>query len=134
MKREYPDKDFQTVATEYGRRYLISIRADLDAYKAAEGTDREDATRENIEESPLAVQVREGWHTAGEAGEIEEYFILLGTGGPAARIVGELDGFKQPSSAHFEYQDWGKPWTKALLSGEEEDTLLEYARFFYFGE
>jgi len=81
--------------------------------------------------------VRNSWHTPGDTDNEKptDYFILLGTGGPASRIVGELDKWCQPETAHFEYQDWFKPWTAVNdLSNEEEKTLLEYASYFYFGE
>ena len=42
----------------------------------------------------------------------EEFEILLCTGGPACRIVGDLDESCQPSSARIEHQDWGTPWTE----------------------
>lgn len=96
----------------------------------------EDAARRVIEEAPLSIEVRGGWYTPGDeekGGEPEEYQILLGTGGPASRIVGELSG-GQPTTAVFEYQDWFKPWTAAEITSEEEATLLEWAQTFYFGE
>ena len=81
------------------------------------------------------MEVRGDWHTPGseDGSEATEYCILLGTGGPAARIVGDLNQ-GQPDSAHFDYQDWFKPWTRARLSGEEENVLLKYAQNFYFGD
>ena len=111
-----------------------STTADNDANAAliAAAPDLLEAARRHIEEGPLSVEVRSGWHTPGDDNaEDEEYCILLGTGGPAARIVGDLDR-GQPSSAHFEYQDWFKPWTQANLTGDEESALLEYAQQFYF--
>ena len=95
----------------------------------------ENAAREAIEEDPLSVQVRDGWKAPGaESDGPEEYELLLCTGGPAARIVGRLGQCCQPDSARFEYQDWFKPWTEVILTGEDHDALLEYARQFYFGE
>jgi hypothetical protein len=93
----------------------------------------EDAARRQIDESPLSLQVRSGWHSPGETGEAEEYEILLGTGGPAHRIIGTLDR-GQPDTARFEYQDWFKPWTAAETSSEQDETLLSFAQTFYFGE
>ena len=52
--------------------------------------DEEDAGR-RIQEDPLSVLVRSGWHSPGEKMEAAEYEILLSTGGPATRIVGDLD-------------------------------------------
>lgn len=86
-----------------------------------------------IQESPLSVQVREGWHNPGEAGELEDFEILLSTGGPALRIMGELDEHKQPHRAWLEYQDWGTPWTHHYVEGLS-DALLTFCTQFYFGE
>jgi hypothetical protein len=94
--------------------------------------------QQRITEDALSVEVRSGWYVPGGALEDSavpvEYTILLGTGGPAARIIGDLDEHCQPTSAHFEYQDWFKPWTRARLSSADEDVLLKYAQQFYFGE
>lgn len=87
--------------------------------------------RERIEEDALSVQVRCGWVTPGEGMSAEEFSILLSTGGPAVRIVGELDAGLEPSRAWLEVQDWGKPWTQYFRA--DEDTLLAYCRCFYFG-
>jgi hypothetical protein len=92
----------------------------------------EDAAREEIQESPLSVQVRSGWHNPGEESDAAEFEILLTTGGPALRIRGDLDEHKQPDRAWLEYQDWGTPWTQYF--DVEQETLLEYCRCFYFGE
>jgi hypothetical protein len=93
------------------------------------------AAREAIEEDALSIQVREGWHSPGEQGELEEFEILLCTGGPAVRIVGDLDRHKQPDSVRLQYQDWGTPWTEYLdMTSDEREALLTYCQQFYFGE
>jgi hypothetical protein len=92
----------------------------------------EDEARRAIGEDPLSVEVRIGWHSPGESPEPDEYCILLCTGGPAVRIVGDLDR-GEPSSARLECQDWYIPWTEAPLDSEECEALLTYARCFYFG-
>lgn len=103
----------------------------IDADDAGFEFDEEEA-RERILEDPLSVGVRSGWVASKEDMEPEEFYILLCSGGPAVRIVGELDR-GEPSRAWIEYQDWGTPWTQ--LFGEiEQDTLLTYCRQFYFGE
>jgi hypothetical protein len=128
MKTKTQEKDFQTVTNEYAARSIKGMREELD----------NEESRERISsEGALDVEVRGDWHTPGnvEDSKPTEYFILLGTGGPAARIRGELDEYCQASTAVFEYQDWFKPWTAAqLMSEEEEKTLLEYAQQFYFGD
>lgn len=91
---------------------------------------------------------------ANEAGKVEEvenleqeideqdygtsvqktYSITLAGGGPAMRVFGDLDEHNQPETAELQYQDWGTPWTKLPVSGEQEDLLLRYASRKYFGE
>ena len=95
-----------------------------------------DQARERIEQDPLSIQCRSDWHTPGEeptdAGG--EYEILLCTGGPACRIVGELDDSCEPRTARIEHQDWFTPWTEYVVTDEaDRDALLTYARCFYFG-
>jgi len=108
--------------------------AELEDAVTAVGTvcEDQDEARQLIEEDALEVQVRSGWVTPGEEMVPEEFTILLCTGGPAARIRGELDQYGQPSRAWIEYQDWGTPWMQYI--GADQDVLLDYARVFYFGE
>jgi hypothetical protein len=106
--------------------------ADLE--EASNGSSDEDSAREAIQNDALDVQVRSDWHTpSNDQAGATEFQILLCTGGPAVRIMGELDEYLQPCRAWIEYQDWGTPWTQ--LFGEiEQSTLLEYCQQFYFGE
>jgi hypothetical protein len=107
--------------------------AELAALEAAAGDCKsEDDARQLIDEDPLSVQVREDWHSPGEPGEIDEYNILLATGGPAVRIVGTLGQFNEPATARLEVQDWFTPWTEYRQT--EESVLLAYVSCFYFGE
>jgi len=102
---------------------------------AGDSVSKEDA-EQRIQEDPLSVQVRSGWYSPGASGEDiapEEFEILLCTGGPAVRILGELNGHNEPSRAYMQYQDWGTPWTGYYEPGIG-DALLEYAQQFYFGE
>jgi hypothetical protein len=98
---------------------------------AADDCENEEAARDNIQEDPLSVEVRSDWTTPGEPLEPSEFCILLCTGGPAVRIVGELNR-GEPCRAWLEYQDWGTPWTQYF--GASSDTLCQYAAHFYFGE
>jgi len=95
-----------------------------------------DAVRENLQQSALSVEVRDGWRNPGEKseGNADEYRILLTCGGPALRLVGELSEHGEPETAVLEYQDWGTPWTAYETTEEQDDNLLEFARLFYFGE
>jgi hypothetical protein len=93
----------------------------------------EDAIQ-TIHESILSVRVRDGWRNLGQPEDgAEEYEILLSIGGPAARIYGRLDQYRQPETAELQVQDWFKPWTRSKNPITQE-TLLKFAQCFYFGE
>lgn len=91
----------------------------------------EDEARDRIMEDPLEVQVRSDWTNPGEELTPSEFMVLLCTGGPAVRIVGELDQYGEPCRAWLEYQDWGTPWTQYF--GAESKTLCRYASHFFGG-
>jgi len=126
-----------TRAHEQARAHLAHIEELLRRlHEARDAGDEaaEDAARAAIEELPLEVTVRSGWRRPGEdAGTPEEYQILLATGGPAVRIVGDLNHYGEPTTAVLEYADWGTPWTTYPADIEEAWVLLEFARQFYYG-
>ncbi len=94
----------------------------------------EDAARQAIEEDALSLEVRSGWYSPGsEDNKPEEFCLLLGTGGPAVRIIGDLDG-GSPSNPKLQTQDWFTPWTDYHTTSEEDDILQKYCEVFYFGE
>lgn len=98
--------------------------------------DAREKAQQEIQEDPLSVQVRSDWYSPGDGPPATpgEYEILLATGGPAVRIVGDLDESGEPYRARLEAQDWGTPWTEyrgAWANGGAE-TLLAYARQFYY--
>jgi hypothetical protein len=94
--------------------------------------DDADALRERIYEMPLAVSVRSDWSTPHDTLTPGEYQILLTTGGPALRIVGDLTINGEPDTARLEYQDWGTPWTAYALAQAEEARALDFASMFFF--
>ena len=112
----------QQAASQY--EDILSMLAALEA-AAGDCADEDDA-RQRIREDPFSVEVRSDWTNPGEPLEPSEFMILLCTGGPAVRIVGE------PCRAWLEYQDWGTPWTRYF--GADSATLCQYASQFYFGE
>lgn len=94
---------------------------------AGDCDDQEDA-EQRVLEDPLSVEYRTDWKSAKEFLEPatpDEFCILLSTGGPATRIVGELDQ-GEPDRAWLEVQDWGTPWTQYFDADRE--VLLSYAR------
>lgn len=115
---------------QFGRDYGEGL-TELEA--AAGNCESRDDAYDRIQEDPLSVEVRSGWHAPGvEDVAPDEFQILLGTGGPAVRIRGELDGYCTPCRAWLEYQDWFTPWVEYHEDGDQE-VLLEYAQQFYFG-
>jgi len=131
-------------AASQARAQLDCIIEMLTAYNKAEkhgevtyeGYDYgEDSMREAITEDALSVEVRSDWHYPGsEDGKPTEFNILLCTGGPAVRIIGDLDQYMQPDSARIEYQDWGTPWTEYFTADEDQEALDRFCGFFYFGD
>jgi len=96
--------------------------------------DKNEEAKETIWNDPLNVEVRSGWYSPGSEGpavQPTEFRILLCWGGPACRIIGDLDN-GQPEKPRLEYQDWGTPWTEYSLTEEEEEALLVYCQQFYF--
>lgn len=126
-----PDADARTLAelqAEWDADNAEELK-ELEA-EAGECTDADEA-RQRIEDDALSVEVRSDWVSVGSKMEAEEFCILLTTGGPAVRIVGDLER-GGPSSATLEVQDWGKPWTEHYIS--DDAALLDYCRCFYFGD
>lgn len=125
-------------AKEQARTQLDSIVELVNGLENGATIDEEEldseTIRERILEDPLSVEVRTDWHTPGEDEKPTEYCILLCTGGPAVRIVGDLDDLQCPDTAKLEYQDWFTTWTRyGNTTDEEDEALLTYARQFYFG-
>jgi hypothetical protein len=84
--------------------------------------------RYRLASGPIEITVWDGGfqepnHTRNE--------ILLGTGGPAVRIVGELDS-TGPRTARLEVQDWFTPWTEYTKASEQ--LLLAYVECFCWEE
>ena len=64
----------------------------------------EEEARDAIHAIPLSVEVRSGWRSVGEdAGEPEEFRIVLCTGGPHIELIGDIGGTVRVVS-----RDWGE--------------------------
>ena len=59
----------------------------------------------------LSVEFRSGWTSNPNDIELEEFKILLTWGGPALRVIGELNQYKEPENIKMQFQDWGTYWT-----------------------
>jgi hypothetical protein len=91
-----------------------------------------DVIREEIQQAALSLQVRSDWEELGTDLEPGELCILLSTGGPALRIVGDLGRFNCPKDCRMEYRDWGTPWTEYRAIGSA--VLDSWAAQFYWGD
>lgn len=115
------------------------IAAAGESYDPDESADtNRDNARQRTQEDALSVQVRDSsWHDPGmhesDGYSPDEFEILLSTGGPAIRIIGELsDG--QPTRARLQAQDWFTSWTDYRGDAISNADLLTYCQVFYFGE
>lgn len=98
----------------------------------------QDAVTEYAQEMPLTVLVRSGWYFPGAfEAEPAEFEILLSTGGPACRIIGELDSgsvaWQSGCRPVMQHQDWFKPWTESSYA-IDTNALLWFCEQFYYGE
>jgi hypothetical protein len=123
-------------AEQQGRSQLESIVAMVGALCAAANDNEREAAQTTIQEDPLSIEVRGDWHAVGaDAAKPSEFMILVCTGGPAVRIIGELDKHCEPENATVEYCDWFTAWhTLHGVTETETDALLEYCRQFYFAD
>lgn len=85
-----------------------------------ETLDREQAI-ERLQESILSFERTVTDHRH----ESIQWEILLGTGGPADRVVVTTDYSGTIESAVYEYQDWFQPWTEA--EGQDSDLVESFA-------
>lgn len=91
-------------------------------------TDRVEDAEQAIREDPLSLNVRSCWHELGSEVVDMEYMIEISTGGPAARIIGDLGDHCEPVSARLQVRDWGTPWTDVCELSRAR--ALEYASQF----
>jgi hypothetical protein len=101
---------------------------DLTATRDAIG----EAVADFARELPLSVLIRSDWHEVGAESTGSEFEILLSTGGPAVRVLGDLDSYSEPYRPGLQFSDWGVDWTDHPESNC--DALLWFAGLFYFGE
>ncbi len=120
-------------AESQAKSQLDSIREMVRALDTEDDDEREKA-QEAIQEDALEVSVRSDWTPPGEKAEAGEYRVLLCTGGPAVRLIGNLGQWSEPETARLEHQDWFTPWSEYPLDEDEEKDCITYAQQFYFGE
>jgi hypothetical protein len=120
-------------AISNARGWMESIK-DWSALLLSSDDDIREAAQDEVYQSPLSVTVREGWKIPGGESELEEFQILLSTGGPALRIIGDIGAYGIARNPVIQWQDWGTPWTEYVTTEEEDEALLTYCQQFYLGE
>lgn len=85
-------------------------------HKATEDTDAEEELAANV----LELKLEDTHHSRGT----KVWSLLLGTGGPAYRILATADSKGEVIDAVFEYQDWFKPWTAA--NNQDKELLIDF--------
>lgn len=127
-------------ALDNALNWLQEIEEMVSALNLAREAGDDEAIEEaetRIREAPLSVQVRDGWYSPGEKADTspDEYEVLLSTGGPALRIIGELDAHAEPDEwPILQWQDWGTQWTPVEVDGSQRKALAVFAGQFYFGD
>ena len=132
-KKEEKKSDAEEQAEAQVSSIVEMVEALQKAEEEGDDTKREEAETA-IHEDPLSVEVRSGWTSPGAKMEAEEFCILLCTGGPAVRIVGDLSEHGEPTRARVQHQDWGTPWIEIFPSSDDREKILTYCQQFYFGE
>jgi hypothetical protein len=92
-----------------------------------------EAIEQEAREQPLSIEVRSAWHTPDEQPDeqLDEWRILLSTGGPALRLRGDFDRHGEPTDPAMEYQDWGTPWIEEDTDGDQQGALCWFAGLFF---
>ena len=94
---------------------------------------QQDELRESILNSALSVEFRSGWYSSPEdETKAEEFRILLSTGGPALRIIGEIEE-NFAVNPKLQFQDWGTLWTDFEITEDQQKALNWFCNCFYFG-
>ena len=109
--------------------YIDSLNVTCD-----EDYEKQEEIKENILNSALSVEFRSGWTSNPNELEIEEFKILLTWGGPALRVIGELNQYKEPENIKMQFQDWGTFWTDFEITENQQEALNWFCNCFYFGE
>ena len=99
-----------------------------------EDYEKQEKIKESILNSALSVEFRSGWTSNPNDIELEQFKILLTWGGPALRVIGDLNQYKEPKNVKMQYQDWGTFWTDFEITENQQEALNWFCNCFYFGE
>lgn len=120
--QEQANRSYQSWERHTGR--MLQLMRDCQAHEHYEWAE---SMQNSILESPLCVDMDGLDPNRDEV----TWSILLGTGGPARRVLVTTDMGGSIEQAEYQFQDWFQPWTTAY--GANTDMLREFAEMFYFG-
>ena len=112
-------------AKDQARAQLDNIKELVKALNTADDYDQRCEAQTAIYEDPLEVLVRSDWYTPYKPSGPAELQILLCTGGPAVRIIAQLED-EMVTDSRLEYQDWFMPWVELPLTSEDKQVIREY--------
>lgn len=119
--QEAADTHYASRFSEIGRLLKLADQAnDLGHYEWQE------EMQERLQQMPLCVELQ----SINVRQETCEWEILLGTGGPADRVLVVTDYSGNVEDATYQYQDWFTPWTDAR--NQDFDMVRSFASVFYF--
>ena len=95
--------------------------------------DSREEVEQAIQEKPLSVEVRSGWESSFHSFTVDEFRIVLCTGGPHVEIRGDIGLHGEPQDVKVFYADWSEKG-EYVLSDEEREAVTEFCQQFYFGE
>ena len=120
--------------TEDHEKYLFYESCNVTTIEQEEEIEQ---MKESILNSALSVEFRSGWYSSPESIadlKPEEFKILLTWGGPALRVIGDLNQYKEPENIKMQYQEWGTFWTDFQITENQQEALNWFCSCFYFGE
>ena len=81
---------------------------------------------QRLQELPLCIDIEAIYPGREEM----EFSVLIGTGGPADRVLVTTDLQGEVENATYQFQDWFTPWTEAR---DQDSSVVEaFARIFYY--
>lgn len=103
-------------------REIEATLVEADLKGAADAEDVEDA----IQELPLSIELRSGWHTIGEDLEAAEVRVVLTYGGPSCEIRADYDPQTGCSRPRVLWTEWG---ALGELTGFNRDAVTDFLNY-----
>jgi len=119
------------------RSTISDLVADYEEYQkkiAYDEYEKVESLCDRLRELPLSCEVRSGWEAHSSKFTALEFRIMIGTGGPAYWVAGDLDQYDEPTSVKAFHQDWYEPEQVIYLNEKEQAAVDWFAGLFYWGQ